>query len=223
MQAMRPIEIRSQLADHAFFHASVGEVDDVALLALAEALGRVAVDRRDPRPVRSVSPREAGDARPNTLSSRHGLGTFPFHTDTAYWREPATLLMLYCVDPGAGGRETVVSDTRTWRLTRDERTHLARSLWRVDTGRRAFLEPLAVESSGTLRIRFDRACMQPVGSESATAGDLVGERAVANAVPIRWAAGDLLVLDNRIALHARTAAACADLDRTLKRILVVEP
>ena len=43
-----------------------------------------------------------------SLTTKYGLGEFPFHTDVAYWTTPAKYLALYCIDPGRGKRKTRV-------------------------------------------------------------------------------------------------------------------
>src|ERR1700720_1820892 len=74
------------------------------LLDLIAPLGKIVVDPRNPSPIREIQPQTLEDATPNTLSSRFGLGQFPFHTDTAHWKIPARYLVLYCVCRGRGGR-----------------------------------------------------------------------------------------------------------------------
>lgn len=216
---MRLQETRRDLDACAFHHTRVGTVSDADLIEVAQALGRVEVEARDPRPVREVSPSTEAGARPNTLSSRYGFGAFPFHTDTAYWRAPASILLLYCVAPGEGARRTLVSDVRSWGLSAKEEATLRRAVWRVDRKREAFLTRLAVRTQAGLALRYDVHCMKPIGSGTAAAA-LIEERAPAHAVAIEWAAGDLLVIDNRRALHARTVATQSDPERTLKRVLV---
>jgi alpha-ketoglutarate-dependent taurine dioxygenase len=216
-----PVEgARQDLEARAFFHGRVGDATDEDLINLAEAFGRIVVEPRDPRPVRAISPSREADARQNTLSSRYGFGAFPFHTDTAYRREPAALVVMYCAGPGQGDRQTLVSDARGWGLSDDESYLLTRSLWRVQREREAFLVRLGSRTLAGLQLRYDPHCMSPVGSESADAGRLVEERSTAHHVAITWSAGDLLILDNRRATHARTSALRDDPERTLKRILV---
>jgi hypothetical protein len=93
-------EARRELDARAFLYFALGEATDNDLVEFAHTFGRIAVEVRDPRPVRAISPNSETDARQNTLSSRYGFRAFPFHTDTAYWREPAALVLLYCIDPG---------------------------------------------------------------------------------------------------------------------------
>ena len=82
---------RRALDADAFADVLLGKVTDENPVHLAEGFGRIAVEPRDPRPVRDISPNSEADTRQNTLSSRYGFGAFPFHTDTAYWRQPASL------------------------------------------------------------------------------------------------------------------------------------
>jgi alpha-ketoglutarate-dependent taurine dioxygenase len=217
---MRLDEARRELDARGFVQAHLGAMTDEELTELALRFGRIAVEPRDPRPVRAVSPSTEGNARQNTLSSRYGFGAFPFHTDTAYWRDPASLLFLYCVDPGAGSRQTLISDAWSWALPAAEQSLLRRSLWRVDRKHGTFLTRLASRTHAGLNLRYDAHCMKAIGSASVAAAAVIQERAAPHAVAVTWATGDMLIIDNRRTLHARTVATQPDPERTLKRILV---
>lgn len=213
-------DVRRELEMRAFYYARFGDVTDDDLAGFARGFGAIAVEPRDARTVRPVSPSGEADARRNTLSSRYGFGAFPFHTDTAYWREPASILVLYCVEPGRGCRQTLVSDVRSWSLSDGDTGTLTSGVWRVQRQREAFLVRLARRSDTGLRVRYDSHCMAPLGAEGFEAAQLVAERTASHHVAITWSAGALLIIDNRRAIHARTAAICPDPERTLKRILV---
>src|SRR5438876_672320 len=75
---------------------------------IASSLGPVTWDPRHPEPVRFIHPQERLDATPNSLSSRHGTGMFPFHTDAAHWRHPPDYLLLYCCNPGGANRVSLL-------------------------------------------------------------------------------------------------------------------
>ena len=108
------------------------------LLDLSRLLGSPRGDVRDPRIIRVLKPQVSDDAPSNTLSSRYGIGAFPFHTETAYWYRPARFLVLHCSNPGSGTRPTLLVDTRTWRLDDSERRLLANAAWKVSS-KRVFL------------------------------------------------------------------------------------
>ena len=189
-------------------------------LDLAFALGHPVGDIRDRRILKTISPR-AGTAAPvNTLSSRYGFSAFPFHTETAYWRQPARYVLLRCISPGSGARQTLVHDCHTWRLSSEERTTLSRAIWKVSAPS-PFLVSILENGSSMFSIRFDLDCMEPATRDCtesrAIVTSLIGSRAPR---PISWQENDLLVIDNWRCVHARGPAAQADGDRVLERILV---
>ena len=86
------------------------DVNPDALLDLACQLGSPQPDPRDHLLVKDIHPQPKERANPNTLSSRYGLGAFPFHTEAAYLSAPPRFLLLYCVHPGDGARPTLLLD-----------------------------------------------------------------------------------------------------------------
>jgi hypothetical protein len=192
------------------------------LLPVAERLGIPKGDRRERAPVRAIRPQGESVARPNTLSSRYGTGAFPFHTDAAYWPEPPRWLILYCENPGEGGRQTLLVDSWMWRLSKSEAMNLSSEIWRTRDGQ-PFLCTLTCRRRNQPMIRFDQACMKPLTSRARAGSDILGTAIVASEqTQIDWRIGDLLVIDNWRVLHARSGAERPDPQRSLLRILVEE-
>ena len=76
--------------------------EDVPLASLAAQLGHP-VASAPGRPLTDLLvPQTCDDSQPGTLSSIHGVEAFPFHTETAHWRIPVDLVILKCINPGAG-------------------------------------------------------------------------------------------------------------------------
>ncbi|SRR5260370_849737 len=140
-------------------------IHDVAsdrLLDLAWALGQPEPDPREGVLVKDIRPQPKELANTNTLSSRYGMGAFPFHTEAAYLPTPPRFLLLYCVDPGDGGRPTVLLDGR--KLLSRMPSHHRQGTWLVRAGRRPFLtHALCVNPPGEIRIRYDKECVFPRG------------------------------------------------------------
>lgn len=185
------------------------------LLTIGEPTG----DRRTPDLYRIISPRSRAAARPNTLSSRYGTGSFPYHTDAAYWREPARFLALHCVDPGPGERQTLLIDSAQWTLSDSERRHFTNAVWRSDDYR-PFLCTIARERD-YLAYRWDQDCMMAASLDTANAGAMLRTRlARTSPVAVDWSKDLLLVLDNHRCFHARGEARGPDGSRRLGRVLV---
>jgi L-asparagine oxygenase len=185
-------------------------------------LGPIRVDPRNPEPVRDIRPQTAHVAKSNTLSSRYGVGSFPFHTDTAHWEHPARYLVLFCVSPGEGGRPTLLQDSRSWRFDDAEEDLACQALWAIGH-RRPRLSSIAVCSRGQLAIRYDMDCMRPMTADARKSKTLLESRIYARPCErIDWQAGKLLAIDNHRMVHARGEAEQPDPNRVLKRILIGE-
>lgn len=216
--ASSPSAITDCISTRGFFWDSHWAPPDV--VRLAASLGRPSGDIGDPRLVRALAPQPSRDVHANTLSRRHGLGPFPFHTETAYWSRPARYVLLYCVNPGAGERPTLLVDSQGWRLSGEDRRHFLNAAFHV-SGRRTFLASLAAYGGHGLHWRFDQACMSPATSDAVSAirkiSALIDD---STSIKISWVPGSLLVFDNYRCLHARGTAKTKDTDRVLHRILV---
>ena len=208
----------SQLESNGFaFARGVHESD---LLNIVQPLGSIRVDTRSPMPVRDIRPQPPNSAKVNTLSSRYGTAAFPFHTDTAHWDQPARYLVLFCVDPGEGQRETLLQDSRAWQLEDDEIDLACRALWK--TGHvRPRLCMLAQRTADGPLVRYDKDCMRPMTREARELEALIQRRiSRSETTHISWAPGCLLIIDNRRMVHARGESKRPDANRALKRILI---
>jgi L-asparagine oxygenase len=203
-------------------HCVIHHVAAFDLLAFATALGGPEPDPRDRVLVKDIRPQPRDAANINTLSSRYGMGDFPVHTEAAYLRKPPRFLLLYCVEPGSGGRTTVLLDAAA---------HFSRlpcvrrpGTWVVKAGRRPFLcDVLWRRTPNGLGIRYDRECLFPRGPAALAEEQSIREFiASSTPTPIEWVSGQLLVIDNHRMLHGRGGSNNDDRDRWLKRVLVGE-
>ena len=211
-------DVQTHLDSSGFYFGT--EWNDLDALNLAHALGRPTPDFGDPDPVRRVSPQEAAEARTNTLSARHGLGAFPFHTETAYWPNPARYLLLHCIHPGAGRRPTLVLDSSQWHLSRADSRRLSTEVFKT-VGRKVFLSTLLDSRTPYPAWRFDPECMLPITRGAAQAlrfaTTLIND---SSTLEVDWTPNSVLVIDNHRCLHARGVAQRIDKDRILARMLV---
>lgn len=214
-------DIRRSLAESGYLVLPAFPQEE--LLAFASELGRPVGDTRDSSLVKALSPHMASNANKNTLSSRYGTGPFPYHTETAYWRIPATHLLLYCVNPGSGCRHTMLIDSQEWVLTRRDRSVLCNEPWKVVSGMTRFLCTLLRKQGETLAIRYDSECMSPAVASSVRSSALIDEFVASGEnVEISWNAGDLLIFDNHRMVHRRGPSLTEDTDRILYRILLTD-
>jgi L-asparagine oxygenase len=213
-------DVLSHLHRHGLYHQSGFDAGEC--LTLAHSLGQPQGERRDPSLIRPISPQPTDQARPNTLSSRYGLGPFPFHTDAAYWRHPPRFILFHCQHPGSGRRPTLLVDSHSWQLTSRDHRLLCNEVWRLETGR-PFLCTVATIRQEQLAFRFDAACMRPLTSAALHAHAIIRDATRGSKVArVEWRPNDLLVIDNFRLLHARGEASAPDCDRVLARVLIRE-
>jgi hypothetical protein len=189
-----------------------GSGDLESIRQQARSLGWVEVAPRRGDPTVSVlRPTEKTAARPNSLSARYGLGQQPLHTDGAHLHRPPDLVVLSAGRPSA-------TPTGLWRATNalppPPHTALRHGMFLVRNGRDSFYSP-ALTNSG---YRYDPGCMTPCDARAAEVSGYF-EQQLVHAAAYEWVGeGQVLVIDNRSVLHARSAVAEDDMDRELMRI-----
>ena len=197
-------------------HCVIQAVDAGEVINFASALGLPQPDPRDGVLVKDIRPQPKHTANTNTLSSRYGMGAFPVHTEAAYLHKPPRFLLLYCMEPGRGGRTTVLLDGAdiSSRLPDVRRA----GTWVVKAGRRPFLcDVLWRRAQNQIGIRYDRECLFPRGPAALAEEQLI--RGFINAstlVTIEWARCQLLVIDNHRMLHGRGGINDDDLARVFE-------
>ena len=196
---------------------------DAPIESLANTLGHPVASTPGRPIVDLLVPKPDLESLPGTLSSIHGTGAFPFHSETAHWRRPVDLVVLKCVNPGAGDRPTLLIDGLTIGWGDCEITLFERSLMLVKNGSKSFYAPLAKREKGRVVFRYDRACMKPSSNADKLPLDIF-ERAIAGAtrIVVAWKAGRCVVFDNRRLLHSRAESPILDSDRQIERLYIVE-
>ena len=214
------VSIRKTIANQGY--CLVEGTTETDMWAIASDLGVPRYETRDKQVVKLIRPHSKGLSEPNTLSSRYGTGTFPFHTDAAYWHTPPRFLLLRCLDPGEGNRCTLLSDPRAW-LSKCSWETLVGAICTV-AGNRSFLATIAAINSETSHsIRYDLACMKPTSRHSSEALALIETQAAkAPVTTVRWRHEALLIVDNHRLFHARGASSVADPNRLHQKLLVEE-
>lgn len=196
---------------------------EVPLESLAANLGTPVPSFPGRSTVDMLVPKAREDSSPGTLSFMHGADAFPFHTETAHWRNPVDLVVFRCIYPGAGNRPTLLVDGWALHLSKSEIKQLEQSLMVVKNGSKSFLAPLVTRGGEGPSFRHDPGCMRPASQiDKATLGIL--EDALANGpqVTVQWEAGHCLVFDNHRFLHSRGVSSIADSDRQLERVYVIK-
>lgn len=108
----------------------------------------------EPVPVRPGAPiisrlmvQEPEQGHPNSLTSRHGTGPFPFHTDGAHFPRVPRYILLRLAQGAISDRPTRVIDI-IGQISAKHRRILETERWKFITGRRCFISPVDNAGSG---------------------------------------------------------------------------
>jgi alpha-ketoglutarate-dependent taurine dioxygenase len=186
-----------------------GGLEDVSEYAEREGWKPVTLRRGDEvvSDLRSVG---TAEARPNSMSSRTGLGAQPLHTDGAHLAYPPDVVALAAASSHRAA-------TRLWASHGADAPwdDLRHGVFRVSDGR-AHRHRFAADGDS---IRFDPCCMTPLDARSRRVTGFF-QRALKQSDRHQWAGDgpEVLLIDNRRTLHAREAVDPADPPRHLARI-----
>ncbi|GAA2227348.1 hypothetical protein GCM10010360_57090 [Streptomyces nogalater] len=163
--------------------------------------------------ISTLRPVDQEEAEPNSLSARYGKGAQPLHTDGAHLPEPPDIVVLAC-------ETTSTTPTRLWswgrvggRLISTVPHFLRHGIFLVNSGNDSFFTTALTGG----RLRYDPGCMMPCDARARQAAQFFSE-AESSAVEYNWTQpGQVLVIHNNRALHARASAA-HDPQRELQRL-----
>lgn len=208
-----PVDLAELLtaASHAGWTTARASVEGLRAAMREHGLSEVPVRRGNP-PVSVLRPVHKEQAHPSSLSAVHGLSGQPLHTDGAHHARPPAFVVLSAPTPSA-------TPTLLWRPPADAlwRDLLEGGVFKVDSGPRRFL-CTAQDRDG---LRFDPVCMSACDGRARRLVDEMSA-AVSSAQPHQWDDCErVLIIANRVALHARAALADGDDDRLLVRVAFV--
>lgn len=173
--------------------------------------------RRGDPSVSVLRPTEPGVAHPRSLSAQYGLGQQPLHTDGAHLPDPPDIVVL--VSANASPTPTLVwtAAAHIGKGPGPISSRLAafgHGMFLVRSGRDSFYAPIL--SGG--HYRYDPGCMTACDARARQVDEYLASQ-LAEASACDWtSSGQILVIDNRRALHARAAVAEEDTGRELTRV-----
>lgn len=216
------LNIRVQLEKDGFIKINKPNLRDDELIDISNVIGLPVESRIGGYIIDRLSPKKKESAYKNSLSNIHELNSFPLHSDTAYYKIPVKYIMLYCKNPGTGGRPTYLYDTYQLINTDEElRFKLTNTIYKVINGRNSFLTTLY--NLDTSFFRFDRDCMRSTTSEGEELLKEIDSLIQKNDIQeVKWSLGDLLIIDNWRFLHGRGSSKSEDFERLLYRISIRE-
>lgn len=193
-----------------------GDINEVR--GQAKALGCEEVPaRRGHSPVSALRPSDRDTAHPRSLSAQYGLGQQPLHTDGAHLAEPPDFVVLVASRPSPTPTLVWRADARVGEGPGPIWSRLAafrHGMFLVHSGRDSFYAPAYAPG----RYRYDPGCMTACDARAREVKEYLAGQ-LANATTIAWTdEGQVLVVDNCRALHARAAVTEGDGNRELTRI-----
>lgn len=167
--------------------------------------------RKGEETVSDLRPLSPEQAQPNSLSSRYGKGAQPLHTDGAHLERTPNFILMVSPQPNS-------TTTQLWKPTGweslDPGDIFDHGVFLVQDGRDGFFAT-ARTSDGW---RFDPGCMTPCDARARRVVELVAAGSK-HAREYVWDTADqVLLIDNRAVLHARSEVAAGDDGRRVHRI-----
>jgi alpha-ketoglutarate-dependent taurine dioxygenase len=198
---------------------AVGNLGITTLQYQATNLGWTPVaTRKGDDAIAVLRPTMVESANPQSLSAIYGLTEFPLHTDGAHLLVPPDIVVLHAAQPNN-------VPSLLWspfnKLTNPNHptislpSHLRGGLFLVKSGKGQFLASAYAEN---VRFRFDPGSMEPCDQRARETVQYF-EHAMGRAHRHDWTTPDqVLVIDNRLALHARADASASVDERIITRI-----
>jgi hypothetical protein len=178
--------------------------------SLADLATEIGIAARDHRLLR---PRLGGAG--STLSDKHGLGSFPWHTDGAVRPRPPRWILMRSLSPCK--TPTLLVSVSEVLCEPRLRCELTGGVWLVQNGRRSFHSSVLCPPAGA--IRWNPDVMQARGARAREAENgLLSALGHASPREHYWNTNEALLLDNWSWLHSRPIVATGDSTRELERI-----
>ena len=169
--------------------------------------------------IKSLTVKTEEEAPANSLSAKYGKGSFPFHTDTAFWPRPARLVLLRALKGDIQRPTYVISFDEL--LTGVPNSLIKNSAWICDTGNRKFYTMMHFDADGRQCLRYDPNCMRGANRSAKTLESILTERcSQLNGCKITWKENRLAIISNWTHLHARGVGPDGEHQRILQRIYV---
>lgn len=142
-------------------------------------------------------------ARPNSLSSTHGTGKFPPHTDYATEVIPPHYIALVC--PVYRSAKTLIYDSEPLRDLEDFR----KAVFRVTTGRQSFSTRVITKHNDSFLVRYNADIMEPLNDYASRITSEISPSLKPNFI-IDWSDFSYVIIDNWRFLHGREATTDID-------------
>lgn len=188
--------------------ASFDDLDSMTSYCASLGIGRVGA-------VEKVRPLAMGVGRGHAFSNIHGYGSFPLHTDTAFWSVPARFVLMQA--QAASSTPTVILGPENVASLLSH-SCASRAIFRSRRVRGAvYCSPL-LDQSMPGSVRYDPAHMEPANNAARDFVALVDEQRASGSVSFNWTGDNAVLIDNWLCLHGREAVDVSDSERSILRV-----
>jgi hypothetical protein len=181
--------------------------DSLSLKKIIQILNSNQID------VSRLTPRNKIEARPNSLSSRFGLGAFPPHTDYAFRDIPPRYIIMHAPRPRAA--KTLIFDSRHL-LQLKSHSELGRCLFQVLSSKN-FYSKLLTNHRDEFFLRYNSAIMLPINKEASAISEFILYKWRPTTI-IDWTETRTIIIDNWLMLHSRSEYSISNSIKSLWRI-----
>jgi hypothetical protein len=190
------------------------------LLELARSIGHP-VPSPTGELLKELTPTPQAHAHRGTLSDTYATGSFPLHTDTAFWPLPSKYIVLR-VRGDIRRPTTILTFADLFREGTDDLCALAeRSIWLVRTPSKNFYCSMRFLAGDATGWRYDAQCMSPVNEAALRVKEMLGSLSTCSRVDcIHWTGHSAVVLCNWEVLHGRGPSPPDENGRILERVYV---
>lgn len=189
-------------------------------LSIAKQLGKV-IPHPNGDMISTVSPNDGKDKVTGTMSNRFGYSSFPMHTDTAFWLEPARYIVMGVLEKSDCNTKIVNFNVLLDNLNAKALAALETATYLINTieGKR-YSSPL-IKTNREYGVKFDPSCMTPINQAAQyfhqaflETIDNIGESY------IDWTGRKAVIIDNWKVLHGRGEVTPSEKYRKLIRVYV---
>lgn len=145
-----------------------------------------------------LRPQKEIEARQNTLSSRHGLGPLPLHSDFVTEAIPPRYIALCC--PVNRSADTMLFEGAA--IAEGLGSSAKAALFRVATGHHYFTARFVSQRAADSLYRYNADCMTPLNAAAIKVIDAVSS-ALPPTVVVDWGSISTIIFDNWRFLHSR--------------------
>lgn len=190
---------------------------DSDLLVIAQMLGTT-IPHPNGQTIFHLVPKNIGEGINGTFSNKYGLGSFPLHTDTAFWPNPVRYILLSSSSISTCQTTITTLTSLLHQLSTNDIKLAERAIFKVKTNNTQFYTSLFFKNRNVQAIKFDNSCMFPANNFAKSFIQLLTEINI-DVYKINWTGNKAVIIDNWKCLHGRSDAQMNE-KRVLKRIYI---